>query len=311
MDDVVCWPYWMPEPERDDYSYAPDEQTNVRSEMDVGKIVRRVFDTDETVISCRVILDDCSAYWFEAFERWMLDQGSVWFAMPLWVAGVKQHYVCQFVDRPKMTEVQGFTNFITFDVRVKRRALTPVSGYENIGNRMLPKWPSQLPVLQDGYSYEIRNTDKQSGTNLTSVRRPEFDIDEVSITAKFYLNRHELNLLEWFEREILNHGARWFTIPLWIGGKMVTQIVRFSERPKITLDGFWAEVSTKMDLENRAMMDKLLVGWLALLSPEDLQLYASIIKGIVNSMSTLLVPDFWLPTEQCLGGRILYEWNLS
>ena len=309
-NDLVCWPYWLPEPERTEYEYEPVDQTNVRSEMDVGTIVRRAFTTDETTIDCQIIVEDCEAYWFEAFEQWLLNQGSEWFGMPLWVAGEKQYYVCQFTDRPKMSEVRGFTNFINFTVRVQKRVLKPVSGYGDIGAKILPTWPSSLPLLQDSYSYTLRNTDLKSATKLTTVRLPQFDINEATITAKLYLNREQQNLFEWFEREILNHGARWFRLPLWISGVMNTHIVRFTKRPKIKLDGFWCEVDVEMETENRVLMDKKLVGWLALLSPEDLIAYRNTLLGIINSMSTLLVPDFWLPTEQCLGGRILYEWGM-
>lgn len=165
-NEFPCWPYWLPEPERTDYSYEPVDQTNVRSEMDVGSLVRRLFTTDETKINCQIIVEDCEALWFETFEQWYLNQGSEWFAMPLWVAGEKDYYICQFVDRPKMGEVRGYTNFITFTVRVQRRVLTTVPGY-NIAARMLPTWPSNLPLLQDNYSYDVRNTDLQSATKLT------------------------------------------------------------------------------------------------------------------------------------------------
>lgn len=309
--DLVCWPYWLPVPERTDYSYEPVDQTNVRSEMDVGVLVRRAFTTDETIINCQIIVEDCEAYWFEAFEQWMLNQGSQWFGMPLWVAGVKQNYVCQMVDRPKMSEVRGFTNFITFAVRVQKRVLSPVSGLGSSLLNVLPAWPRSLPLLQDGYSYTLRNTDLKTATNLTSIRLPQFDIDETTITAKLYLDRTQQNVFEWFEREILNHGARWFKLPLWIGGVMNTHIARLTKRPKITLDNFWCSVDLEMEVENRVLMDKKLVGWLALLSPEDLLAYRNTILGVLNSMSTLLVPDFWMPVTQCLGGKILYEWGLS
>lgn len=310
MSDFVCWPYWMPEPERNEYGYDLSDQTTSRSEMEVGCLVRRQFTTDETKIACKIILEDCEPYWFEAFERWVLDQGSEWFVMPLWVAGEKQHYVCQMLDRPKMEQVQGFTNFVTFTVRVQKRILTPVSGYAPNSIKTIPAWPDKLPVLQDGYSYELRNADRQSSNKISSTRRPEWDVDEVTVTAKFYLNRKELNLFEWFERDVLNDGARWFKIPLWIGGAMHTQIARFKERPKITLNGFWTTVETKMEVENRAMMDKLLVAWLSLLSPDDMIYYSGVIKGVISGMGDLTVPDFWMPRTQCLGGKIRYEWGV-
>lgn len=307
-NEYPCWPYWMPEPERTEYTYEPVEQTNVRSEMDVGAVVRRQFTTDETKINCQIIVEDCEAFWFETFEQWMLNQGAEWFGMPLWVAGEKQYYICQFVDRPKMGEVRGFTNFITFTVRVQRRILTPVAGYSKAS---LPTWPSSLPILQDNYSYDLRNTDLKSATNITGVRKPQFDIDETTITASLYLDRKQQNLFEWFEREILNHGAHWFRLPLWIAGVMNTHIVRFTKRPKITLDGFWCTVDVEMETENRVLMDKALMAWLAVLSPEDMFKYSNTLLGILNEMSTLQVPDFWLPTEKCEGGRILSEWGLS
>lgn len=307
-EDYICWPYWLPEPERTDYSYSTSTQTVERTEMDVGAVMRRLFDTDETVFQCQVQLEDCEASYFEAFEQWLLSQGSKWFLMPIWVGGEKQHYVAQFTERPKMDSVQGFTDFWSFSVRIKKRLLRPVSTIE-VGSRgFLVTWPKNLPVLQDSYSYELRSTDLPGNGELTTYRKPEFNVDEATITCKLSLNPKQQNLFEWFERDVLNHGTRWFRMPVWIGGALRTHIVRFNERPQAALDGFWCSYTFKLDIEQRHIMDRTLLAWLTVLSPDDLFIVLDIISDMEEGMGSLQVPDFW--NNYCKGGTIIYEWAL-
>lgn len=307
-EEYVCWPYWLPEPERQEYDYRMSNQTVSRIEMDVGTLMRRSFDTDETVFNCSIQLEDCEAQFFEAFEQWILNQGSRWFYMPIWVGGDKQHYLAQFTERPKMDAVEGLTNFWTFSVRIKRRSLHPVQTIEIGDKDFLVSWPESLPVLQEGYSYELRSTDMSGGTDLTTYRKPEFQIDEATITCQLSLDIKQQNVFEWFERDVLNHGTRWFRMPLWIGGVLKNHIVRFQQRPEAKLSGVWCDYTFKLDVEQRYTMDSTLVNWLTFLSPNDIYSMEASMEEAVSNMSSLQLPDFW--TNQCKGGVLNYEWNL-
>ena len=267
-DGLLCWPHWMPIPEKKALGYSLQE-TNTRTEMDIGAIVRAKFKTDQTDFSCQIIMRDCEIEWLEAFEAELLNQGSVWFLMPIWVAGDVRHYTVQFTERPKVSQVKGEDNWLDFKIRIKNRLLAPIDGIEYGDRNTLVEWPSNLPVLQNSYSYAARKTDMKGGTELPTARRPQFNIDEVEITAEMSLSMSQIVVFEWFEREILNRGGRWFKMPVWIGGSLKVYKVRFKTRPKMTLDGFWTNVSLQMELEQREFMHPTVVQWLQFLSPEE------------------------------------------
>ena len=104
---LICYPDWMPKPQRAGYSYEPTDRT-ISSEMEIGTIRRVEFDTDETVISCTLLLKNClERSFFEAFERDCLRQGCKWFMMPVEIAGEVEQYKARFRERPKLTQIIG------------------------------------------------------------------------------------------------------------------------------------------------------------------------------------------------------------
>ena len=292
-DGILCWPYWLPIPERQAFGYELLEDAVSRTDMDVGSIARIKYKVDQVKFSCQVIMRDCEIEWLEAFEAERLNQGQTWFLMPMWVAGHIQHYLVQFTERPKVTQVNGNDNWVQLRLRTKHRRILPIDGLRYGERNTLPAWPSNMPILQDGYSYEVRSTDMKGATNLPTVKRPEFNIDEVSITAKLSLSMSQIAVFEWFEREILNMGARWFSMPVWIGGDLKTYQVRFKGRPKFALNGFRTLVSFQLELEQRDLMHPQVVEWLLYMSPEELFFFLQEFHGMlhVTMPGLTIIPD--------------------
>lgn len=99
-DEIWCWPCWMPKPLQDGYSYEPTDRRS-RTDMEVGGILRVNYDTDETSVSCSLVCNIVQSQWFEAFERGVLRQGSVWFQMPIQAGNCVTWHKVRFTSRPK------------------------------------------------------------------------------------------------------------------------------------------------------------------------------------------------------------------
>lgn len=127
MADLYRWPDWMPKPQQEQYSYEPADRRS-RTDMEVGSVLRVNFDTDETTVSCSLILNDTQSAWFEVFERKMLLQGSQWFEMPLKTGGQIEWHTVRFASRPKATVYAPFHTQYTFQLDLEKRedALCPV-----------------------------------------------------------------------------------------------------------------------------------------------------------------------------------------
>lgn len=102
----LVWPKDLPVPQRSGYTYQPTD-TRAKSEMEAGGRYRVLYDTDETIVNAVLLLKYSDLPFFEAFERHMLAQGSVWFKMPLLTAGVLQEHIVRFRDRPKFSGFLG------------------------------------------------------------------------------------------------------------------------------------------------------------------------------------------------------------
>lgn len=120
--DLICWPDWMPKPQRSGYSYSPVDRRK-KTDMEVGSISRVEFDADETTCDCSLILDRKQASWFESFERGVLRQGSRWFRMPLQFGGCIAMQTVRFSTRPKASELIGLHTTYTFTLEIECREL--------------------------------------------------------------------------------------------------------------------------------------------------------------------------------------------
>jgi hypothetical protein len=121
-DDLMTWPKWLPRPQSTGYAYEPTDRT-VSSDMEIGTIRRVEFKTDETIIGCVVILDQMQLAFFETFERDLLRQGTVWFRMPIFIAGWVDEYTVRFKERPKIGQFIGLHTTVTMKVQIEKRDL--------------------------------------------------------------------------------------------------------------------------------------------------------------------------------------------
>ena len=119
---TITWPEWMPNPQADSYGIHPVDR-RLTSETEAGSIVRRQFDTDENEADCTLVLNPLQSNWFEAFERDMLGQGTVWFNMPLWVGGEIENHLVRFKTRPKAGSLIGLHTSYSFTLSVAKRQL--------------------------------------------------------------------------------------------------------------------------------------------------------------------------------------------
>lgn len=120
MPSTIVWPDWMPAPQQDSFSIQPEDR-RLTSETEAGNIIRYQFDTDINVADCTLILNSVQSSWFEAFERDVLSQGSVWFDFPLWIGGEIAYESCRFKTRPKAGSLIGLHTTYTFSLYVSKR----------------------------------------------------------------------------------------------------------------------------------------------------------------------------------------------
>ena len=120
MADLLRWPDWMPLPQRASYSYEVTDR-RIRTDMEVGSIIRVEYDTDESKASCSLVLDAFQSAWFEAFERDVLRQGSRWFEMPLLSGGIIQSHTVRFASRPKAGVIGPAHTKYTFSLDLEKR----------------------------------------------------------------------------------------------------------------------------------------------------------------------------------------------
>ncbi len=119
-DFLYRWPDWMPKPERDSFSIQPEDRRET-TETEVSSVIRYQFDSDINIAECKLILDSIQANLFEAFERDVLRQGSMWFEFPLWIGGEVVYETCRFKTRPKAS-VTGHLTIYTFTLYVAKRS---------------------------------------------------------------------------------------------------------------------------------------------------------------------------------------------
>ena len=115
MASMITWPDWMPAPQHDSFSIQPEDR-RLTTETEAGSIIRYQFDTDVNVADCTIVLNSFQSNWFEAFERDVLAQGTVWFNFPLWIGGEVSYAKCRFKTRPKAGNLIGHHTTYTFSL---------------------------------------------------------------------------------------------------------------------------------------------------------------------------------------------------
>jgi hypothetical protein len=118
--ETIIWPDFLKMPQRGGYSYSPADR-RAKAEMEIGSRYRVLFDTDETTLNCDFLLRLDQLAFFEAFEKHMLRQGSVWFEMPIMTAGIIQRHSVRFRERPKIGTFRGGFALVSMVLDVAER----------------------------------------------------------------------------------------------------------------------------------------------------------------------------------------------
>ncbi len=108
--NTIRWPDWLPRPQQNSYNYQPEDRRR-KSDMEIGSVYRKEFDTDVTKCSCTLWLNELQSDFFEAFERDVLEQGAKWFEFPLLVGGQIEYHLVRFAERPKMNALIGKSDY--------------------------------------------------------------------------------------------------------------------------------------------------------------------------------------------------------
>jgi hypothetical protein len=119
-DDSIIWPEIFGVPRRAGYTYTPTDR-RARAEMEIGGRYRVLYDTDETVLNCDFVLKYDVLAFFEAFEKHILKQGSVWFRMPILTAGAIEQHIVRFKERPKISEFMNGIAVVSMALDVRER----------------------------------------------------------------------------------------------------------------------------------------------------------------------------------------------
>lgn len=143
-EGCYVWPDWMPRPEQDGFTIQPVD-TRVRSDMEIGSVLRVEFDTDAQTATASLVLDQMQAAWLEAFEQRLLSQGAQWFRFPLWIAGRVQYQLVRMRERPKFSRTQGLYSTYALSLDVAGRDLMSA----DMAEALLYFNPAQLIDLSD------------------------------------------------------------------------------------------------------------------------------------------------------------------
>lgn len=149
MVDRIVWPAWMPNPQSSGYTFQPVDR-RAKSDMEIGGIVRNEFDTDETRLSCRLVLDQGQAQFFEAFQKQILKTGTRWFELSLWIAGELKTHLVRFSEHPKLESIMGLHTVYSLSLQVSRRHLLPEWVTEILlkyNPRDLRRWSARLHIV--------------------------------------------------------------------------------------------------------------------------------------------------------------------
>jgi hypothetical protein len=94
-------------------------------------------------------------------------------------------------------------------------------------------WPDWMPPVEVG-PYGIQEVDRRakSGVDMAGQYRNEFNVDECECQCSVVMNQDTAAFFEAFQRDLLDHGNVWITMPLWVAGELQSHRVRFKDQPQ-------------------------------------------------------------------------------
>lgn len=150
----------------------------------------------------------------------------------------------------------------------------------------LIRWPAWMPnPYVDNYGIRVVDRRRTGDMEEESVYRVEFDTDECEATCFMILDQDEAAFFEAFERGVLNHGCRWFEIPLWVGGELEEHTVRFKTRPQGGQpEGVNTPYTFTLAIAERKLLCPDIAAALVMYSPHDLRMTARALCLAVNDV---------------------------
>ena len=118
--EIPAWPDSFPLPLQKDYAYAPHDR-RAWAQMEVGNLARVEYATDETKISCTVLLNRTEWEQFRRFVRRDLKRGTRWFTMPLQSSGGIDIHTVRLRTLPKAGSFIARHLHVSFELDVWRR----------------------------------------------------------------------------------------------------------------------------------------------------------------------------------------------
>lgn len=165
-------------------------------------------------------------------------------------------------------------------------------------SKIMIVWPRRLRVPKHE-SYGYSPTDRRIKTNMEigSRYRVPYDTDETVVNCSFLLHFKQLYFFESLEKHLLSQGSKWFEMPLMVGGRIETHIVRFKDRPKIgDFSGDYAIVTMVLDVEERMLMSYNEIMMDYLFGPDYGLEFANRLHEVLHveaSGATIIPDDVW------------------
>lgn len=162
-------------------------------------------------------------------------------------------------------------------------------------------WPEWMPLAQsNGYTYEPTDRRTKTEMEVGSVLRVNFDTDETVLDCTLILNTVQAQWFEKFERDMLNHGATWFQMPIQIACCIERHTVRFASHPKATWKApHHTTYSLKLDIEKRDLrMCKELAELLLCVTPKQLTDSNRDVRIFTLGLRSLQNPN-WIVAATC------------
>ena len=168
---------------------------------------------------------------------------------------------------------------------------------ENLGVvvTIVGEWPAWMPTpLQQNFTIKPVDTRTISQMEVGTSIRKQFSGDELEATGSVLLDQDSSAWFERFEKETLEQGTTWFYFPVWSGGNLQTQLVRFKQRPTLSqVNSLHSRYDFVLQVEKRSFLNDSAYALLQHLSPTQAKgiaglLHSTLHRPVIESYLLLL-----------------------
>lgn len=160
-EEIPAWPDDFPLPVQDGYSYAVQDR-RAWAQMEAGNLARVEFGTDETAVTCSLVMTRAELERLRKFVRTTLKRGTRWFLMPLQTAGSLDVHTVRLKSLPQAGAFVGLYLRVDMELDVWRRE-----------NPMCP-WMTELLTCQPPEIWADFHETFEGYLNGIDVRVPDF-----------------------------------------------------------------------------------------------------------------------------------------